>query len=151
MSTSTRTDRLATLLDLSRAAAIVARRVEGPISGHGLSLTDVMILLALRSADGGRLRRVDLAGRLGMSQSSVTRLILPLEKLGIVTRHSDPRDRRAAWAELTPAGRRMADEVEVTARDAADDAMRGWPEAEVAALAGGLTRLCAGAPSLLPR
>lgn len=141
-------DRLVVLLDLARAATLSGRRVERPLSGHGLSLVDLALMAALARAKEGRLRRVDLADRLGLSQSSITRLLLPLEKLGMVTRESDPRDRRAAWAQLTAAGRRIADEGEATARDAAEDVLRGWPESEVAALAAGLDRLCAGAPRL---
>ena len=104
-----RTDTLTTLLDLWRASTVVARRIDRPLGGaHGLSLVDLAILLALGNARGGRLRRVDLAERLGMSQSSVTRLLAPLEKLGMVRRQVDPGDRRASYAELTDAGRRLA-------------------------------------------
>lgn len=144
-----RVDPLATVLDLTRAATFAARRVDRPLSGHGLSLVDLMILLSLVGADG-RLRRVDLAERLGMSQSSVTRLLAPLEKIGLVRRESDPRDRRAAFTELTDAGRRVASEAEATARDAAEDLLRGWPDGEVDALAGAVTRLAAGVPSIIP-
>lgn len=143
------TDRLATVLELTRAATLAARRVDRPLSAHGLSLVDLTILLSLAGADG-RLRRVDLAERLGMSQSSITRLLAPLEKIGLVRREVDPRDRRAAFTELTDVGRRVASEAEATARDAAEDLLRGWPEGEVDALAGAVTRLAAGMPSILP-
>ena len=147
-----RTDTLTTLLDLWRASTVVARRIDRPLGGaHGLSLVDLAILLALGNARGGRLRRVDLAERLGMSQSSVTRLLAPLEKLGMVRRQVDPGDRRASYAELTDAGRRLARDAEATARDAADDVLHGWPEDEVATLASATQRLTAGVPAVLPR
>ena len=142
-------DPLATVLELTRAATLAARRVDRPLSGHGLSLVDLMILLSLSSADG-RLRRVDLAERLGMSQSSVTRLLAPLEKIGLLRRERDPNDRRASFTELTDVGHRVVAEAEATARDAAEDLLRGWPAGEVDALAGAVTRLAAGAPSIIP-
>lgn len=142
-------DPLATVIELTRAATLASRRVDRPLSAHGLSLVDLMILLSLSGADG-RLRRVDLAERLGMSQSSVTRLLAPLEKIGLVRRERDPNDRRAAFAELTGAGRRVAAEAAATAREAAEDLLRGWPASELDALAGGVTRLAAGMPSIIP-
>lgn len=142
-------DPLTTLLDLWRAATLVARRVDRPLGGaHGLSLVDLAILIALESAPAGRLRRVELAERLGMSQSSVTRLLAPLEKLGIVRRLPDPADRRAAFTELTDAGRRLAADARATAHEAAEDVLRGWPADELAGLAAAVTRLTAGAPGL---
>ncbi|WP_020387796.1 MarR family winged helix-turn-helix transcriptional regulator [Kribbella catacumbae] len=63
---------------------------------------------ALRALDlaGGRLRMAPLAKELMMSRSGVTRLVAKLEdKDGWVVRTSAPDDRRATWAELTPAGR----------------------------------------------
>ncbi len=142
-------DPLATVLELVRASTFVARRVDRPLSGHGLSLVDLMILMSLDGGDG-RLRRVDLAERLGMSQSSVTRLLAPLEKIGLVRRETDPRDRRAAYTVLTDAGRRVTAEASATAREAAEDVLRGWPGGEVDALAGAVTRLAAGVPSIIP-
>lgn len=65
---------------------------------------------ALRALDlaGGRLRMAPLAKELMMSRSGVTRLIAKLEdKDGWVVRTSAPDDRRATWAELTPAGRKQ--------------------------------------------
>lgn len=144
-------DPLATLLDLWRASTFAARRVDRPLGGaHGLSLVDLAILVALDGSPGGRLRRVELADRLGMSQSSVTRLLAPLERIGVVRRVRDERDRRAAFAELTDAGRRLTGDAVATARSAAEDVLRGWPDEEVAALDAAVTRLTAGAPGLRP-
>ena len=62
----------------------------------------------LRSLDqaGGRLRMAPLAEQLMISRSGCTRLVGKLEdKDGWVVRRNTPEDRRATWAELTPAGR----------------------------------------------
>ena len=55
-------------------------------------------------APGGRLRRVDLAERQGLTASGVTRSLLPLEKTGLVGRQPDPRDARVGYAVITAAG-----------------------------------------------
>ena len=93
---------------LSRAQAVVTRRLDNVLSGlHGLSFADFMILFYLERARGAKLRRVDLAERLGLTASGVTRSLLPLEKLGLVSRQSDPRDARVGYATLTDSGRQL--------------------------------------------
>jgi DNA-binding MarR family transcriptional regulator len=70
-----------------------------------------MILAELDSVVGGRLRPVDLANRLLLTPSGVTRAILPLEKIGLVERSSHERDARASYVSITEAGRDKLDEA----------------------------------------
>ena len=70
--------------------------------------------MQLDQAPANRLRRVDLAGRLNVSQSTVTRLALPLEKLGFVKREADPRDARVGYVVLTKVGRQRVAEARAT-------------------------------------
>lgn len=109
-------------LALVRAAATVSRRFDGRLGGfHGISFSDFALLLQLRRAPQSRLRRVDLAEQLGLTASAVTRALLPLEKIGLVSRKLDPNDARVGYASLTAAGRRVLDEaletVEMTAAE----------------------------------
>jgi hypothetical protein len=82
--------RLEFCLRLTRAHATLTRRLDNALSGvHGLSFGDFMILHHLGRAPGLRLRRIDLAERLDLTPSGVTRSLLPLEKLGLVGRQPD--------------------------------------------------------------
>ena len=93
---------------LTRAYATLTRRLDNALSNlHGLSFGDFMILYYLDRAPGSRLRRIDLAERLGVTASGVTRSLLPMEKLGLVTREPDPRDARVGYASLTDAGQQL--------------------------------------------
>lgn len=103
---------------LTRAQAALARKIDRPLSMHGLSLSDLLVLLHLESAPDGRLRRVDLAERLGMTPSGVTRALGPLERIGLLERETNPRDARVAYAALTGTGRRIASEARETAETA---------------------------------
>jgi DNA-binding MarR family transcriptional regulator len=95
-------------LRLARAYAVLTRRLDNALSSlHGLSFGDFMILYYLDRAPGTKLRRIDLAERLGLTASGVTRTLLPLEKLGLVLRQSDPRDARVGYAVLTQAGQQL--------------------------------------------
>jgi DNA-binding MarR family transcriptional regulator len=72
---------------------------------HGLTLNDFEALLVLSHAEGGRLKRVDLARSLMLTPSGITRLLQGLEDAGLVERASCSTDLRVTYAQLTEAGR----------------------------------------------
>jgi len=59
----------------------------------------------------------DLAGRLGLAESSVTRLVDRLVSAGLVDRRSTPGDRRCIEAGLTPEGRKVMRRVRTERRE----------------------------------
>lgn len=123
-------------LRLARATAVLVRRFDTSLGSlHGISFSDYQLLNHLARAPGGRLRRVDLAERVGLSASGVTRSLLPLEKIGLVTRQADPRDARVGFAVITPAGADMA----IHATDVVDrisgEAIRGIDPGQVGNMA----------------
>lgn len=54
--------------------------------------------------DNGRLRLGDLAAREGIAPASLTRIVAILEAEALVTRSTDPSDRRSAFVQATPTG-----------------------------------------------
>jgi DNA-binding MarR family transcriptional regulator len=73
-------------------------------AAHGLSLGDYEVLANLSEAPNRSLRMTDLAGRLHLSPSGITRRIDGLVKAGWVERTPCPTDRRSSYAVLTDAG-----------------------------------------------
>jgi len=139
------TDHLSTVLDLALARTLVLRHVDVPLGHHhGVSLSDLALLLELRDAPGEKLRRAELAHRLGVTPSGIARQVAPLERIGLVGRESNPRDARLALVTLTDSGRRVAEEAAATANEAAESALRGLWDAEerrqLAALLAGVRR-----------
>jgi DNA-binding MarR family transcriptional regulator len=113
-------------LALSRSARVLSRRIDGRLGSlHGISFADLAILLTLGRAPGGRLRRIDLADQLGLTASAVTRALIPLQKIGLVSRRADSSDARVSYASLTAAGRRVLTEsletAELLSRDILPD------------------------------
>jgi DNA-binding MarR family transcriptional regulator len=122
---------LETALDLALTRTIVTREVDAALGAHGVALSDLALLLELRGARDGKLRRVELADRLGVTPSGVARQLQPLERIGLVGREPHLRDARLALVTLTEAGRRVADEAVPTAEAAAERALaRIWSDAE---------------------
>jgi DNA-binding MarR family transcriptional regulator len=122
-------------LRLARAHAMLIRRFDSALGNHhGISFGDFQVLDHLSRAPGGRLRRVDLAERLGLTASGVTRTLLPLEKIGLVTRQSDPRDARVGYAAVTPAGLELLVNATAITDLISADLLQSLPPEQLAAL-----------------
>ncbi len=103
---SARDPRLETWRTFLIAHAQVRRQLERELQAEqSLGLAEYEVLLLLVRADDRRLRMSDLADRLGLSRSGVTRLVDRLQGDALVLRASCDTDRRGSWAMLTDAGR----------------------------------------------
>jgi DNA-binding MarR family transcriptional regulator len=89
-----------------RAHARITRQLEHELlTEQDIPLASYDVLLQLAEAPGSRLRMTDLADRVLLSRSGLTRLVDRLERDGLVTRASCPGDARGTNAVLTEAGR----------------------------------------------
>ena len=70
----------------------------------GLPLSWYDVLLELAAEPAGRLRMTDLAERVVLSRSRVSRLVDELASRGLLTKEEHPDDRRSAYATITKAG-----------------------------------------------
>ncbi|MEU9040742.1 MULTISPECIES: MarR family winged helix-turn-helix transcriptional regulator [unclassified Kitasatospora] len=101
-------------------------------AGITAARADVYLLRAL--ADGEGASRVgDLATRLMVKPSHVTRQIDRLQGQQLVERTPDAADRRARQIELTTEGRAMLDRLKRANIAGLADALEGIPESDVAA------------------
>lgn len=91
---------------LLRAHAAVTRGFNADlVARHGLTINDYEVLLLLAHAEEGHMRRVDLAERVMLSPSGITRLLDGLQRAGLVAKRECPSDGRVTYAVLTAAGR----------------------------------------------
>jgi DNA-binding MarR family transcriptional regulator len=83
---------------VDRLAAELAEDQDLPLAWYD-------VLVNLDEADGDRLRMADLADRILLSQSGLTRLVDRMGGAGFVSREQCPTDRRGTFVVLTPEGR----------------------------------------------
>jgi len=107
---------------------------------HGLTLNDYEVLLHLSHAEGGMMRRVDLAESILLTASGITRLLEGLERSGFVCKHACTSDARVSYAKLTDEGRQKLRDASVTHLRGIDDLAR-YSGSELATLAELLSRL----------
>lgn len=79
------------------------------------------VLFTLKEAPDYRLRLSDLAEKVLLSRSNLTRLVDRLEKAGLLRRDACPSDRRGTFAVLTEAGLAMQQQIWVVYADAIAD------------------------------
>ncbi len=97
---------------LMRAQALLRRELQTEVlSPHGLTINDFECILHLSREEGLRLRRIDLAERLTLSPSGVTRLLDGLQAAGLVEKALCSSDARVTYAVLTDAGVAMLEEL----------------------------------------
>jgi DNA-binding MarR family transcriptional regulator len=98
-----------------RAHAALTRRLSADlVQQHGLTLNDYEVLLYLSREPERMLRRVDLAERVLLTPSGITRLLDGLERAGFVDRGSCASDARVVYAKLTDAGYEKLQEAACT-------------------------------------
>lgn len=109
------------LIRLTNLTNKVQKKLGGPLAAHGISFTEYLVLRELNHAPTKKLRRIDLADSIGMSASGVTRLLNPMQKIGLVQKEEAPRDARVSMVALTGTGEKVFREAKRTFSDSADD------------------------------
>ncbi len=100
---------MAAVTSIMRAQQILLARLNDVLRPFGLTFPRYEALMLLSFTKAGSLPLGKMGERLQVHRTSVTNIIDKLEKDGLVRRVPHEQDRRATLAEITDAGRRVAD------------------------------------------
>lgn len=104
---STDTPAMAFIMALSALESRLAKRIDQQLSIHGISYTEFIVMFHLQKAHAMTLRRTDLAAAVSLSPSGVTRMLRPMEKIGLVEKEINPRDARVSLVRLSSGGQQI--------------------------------------------
>lgn len=90
-------------LEMTKFQTKLGRRLDSNL--NGISLNEFIIMYHLNQNPDGKMRRTDLADKVGLTASGITRLLLPMEKIGLVSRESDEGDARVSYVVLARGGK----------------------------------------------
>jgi len=114
---------------LHRAAQRLRTATGEQAEKHGIQLRDYIVLSALDKTPN--LTQVELAKALGLDKTTLMSQLDRLERIGLVVRHSDPRDRRARIPEITEAGITLRAKVASAASRVEAAALDGFRQDQV--------------------
>lgn len=84
---------------------------------HDLPLTSYEVLMWVSDSPEGRMRMHDVAERVMLSRSGLTRLVDRLVRDGLLRREACPDDARGSFAVITPEGRALRRRAQATHHD----------------------------------
>ncbi|HEV2592341.1 MAG TPA: MarR family winged helix-turn-helix transcriptional regulator [Gaiellaceae bacterium] len=126
-----------------RSHAAITRELSAQLQReHGMTITDYEVMLHLSRAEDGHLRRIDLAERVVLTASGITRLLEGLERQGWVEKATCTSDARVSYTKLTDVGRKTLDEAAKTHLAGIEQLFNGrYSGSELATLSDLLSRL----------
>ena len=138
---------------LLRVHAYVTQRLEAElVADQGMALGTYDVLVQLSESPGRRLRMTDLAERVLLSRSGLTRLVDRLERDGLVRREPCPDDARGTFTVLTDRGQdRLAAAAPGHLTGVHEHLTGRFDDAELRVLEGLLGRVLEGVPDLTGR
>ncbi|MBM70419.1 MAG: MarR family transcriptional regulator [Haliea sp.] len=96
-------------------SAVISKHLDNSLGAiHGIGLAEYMVLLNLMKAPNHALRRIDIAESLARTASGITRMLMPMEKIGLVSKETNARDARVSLVKITPAGEELFRNATVT-------------------------------------
>ena len=89
-------------IDIAKFQTELNRRLDARLNGIGFN--EFIILYHLSQATNCTMRRIDLAEKVGLTASGITRLLLPMEKIGLIKKESNAHDARVSQVVIAPGG-----------------------------------------------
>lgn len=104
-----------TVIELWTKSNLINRKLDATLGSiHGIGFTEYMVLCHLNEAPNQVLRRIDLARLLGRSASGITKMLNPMEKIGLVAKEINPRDARVSLVKTTKTGNKVYQQASQT-------------------------------------
>lgn len=85
-------------INLAKTQTVISRKFDSSLGW--ISFMEFIILLNLSLSQDNKLRRIDLAGKIWLTASGVTRILLPMEKIWLVSREINENDARVSYVIL---------------------------------------------------
>jgi DNA-binding MarR family transcriptional regulator len=135
-------------LNIVRTADALKRGGELLFRRHGITSAQYNVLRILRGAGDRGLHCSAVAERMITAEPDITRLLMRMERLGLLVRQRDSADRRMVTAIATDRGLQLLDELEAPLQELQERQFALLSEREIEVLIGGLEKVREGVAEL---
>ncbi len=113
------------IMNLWTLNTIISKKIDSKLGAiHGISFTEYMVLFHLKNSDAKSMRRIDLAQTLGLTASGVTRLLSPMEKIGLIQKEVNKRDARVSLVRITISGEGILNDATLGLEEASNSLLQ---------------------------
>jgi DNA-binding MarR family transcriptional regulator len=128
-------------LNVLRTADALKRSLELLLKRHGITSAQYNVLRILRGAGAEGIHCGGIAERMITAEPDITRLLVRMEKLGLLVRRRDDADRRIVTATATARGLRLLDKLQLPLRNLQEQQFALLSEEELEQLISGLEKI----------
>ncbi|EKE28724.1 MAG: Transcriptional regulator, MarR family [uncultured bacterium (gcode 4)] len=97
------------IINISKFHSILSRRFDSWL--WGLGLTEFLILYRLSESKDWKMKRIDLANKIWLTASWITRILLPMEKIWLVSKEKHESDARISLVSIAPGWKTKLEEA----------------------------------------
>jgi len=120
---------MAFIMNMWSTNSIISKKIDYSLGSiHGIGFSEYMILFHLNNSHNKTMRRIDLANNIGLTASGITRIVTPMEKIGVVMKEQNPRDARVSLVKLTPAGETILGDATLSMKQNSEQLLSGVSE-----------------------
>ncbi len=117
---------LSLVLNVWGVNTILSKKIDGCLGAvHGIGFSEYMVLFHLNKSHNNVMRRIDLANSIGLTASGVTRIVSPMEKIGLVQKEVNERDARVSLVKITAAGEEIFSDATKSISQQAEQILEG--------------------------
>ncbi|MGE8558736.1 MULTISPECIES: MarR family winged helix-turn-helix transcriptional regulator [unclassified Acinetobacter] len=129
------------LIQQNYIGTLIGKKLDIALSLHGINFTEFMVLYHLNTVQERQLSRIALAEKVALSASGITRVLIPMEKIGLVEKNTNPRDARQSLVLLTQSGKEIMQNAIITVEHTAEAVFSLFDKGEILTLISLLNKL----------
>ena len=118
------------IINLAKTQSVFVKRFESGL-GNGLGFNEFLILFHLNQSSDKKMRRIDLAEKIGMTASGITRMLLPMEKIGLIKSDSTAKDARVKFVLISKSGQEKIKETLERLNDLIEEMLSPIKDADI--------------------
>ncbi len=97
------------IINISKFYLVLSKSLDSKLGWLGFN--DFIVLYHLHNSEQQKLKRIELAEKVWLTPSGITRLLLPMEKIWLISKETNSQDARISYVSMAPGWKIKFDEA----------------------------------------